>query len=314
MNDPLDENPSETSIEADPPKTGRKRRRLLRVRRASAALVLSLIVVLSGAAGFTGGFFAMRILPGATPTPTTAVATLAPTSTAAPTPTAGSDSTVLTSATGTATKNGLTVAQIAAIAGPSVVEVHTTQTVTVRGQSYAVDGAGSGVVMTKDGYIVTNHHVIDGAKTVTVKLLSGTSYDAVVVNSDSIADIAVLKIAATNLTPATIGLSSALGIGDTAVAIGNPLGELGGTVTQGIISSLDRQIDLGGTTMTLLQTDAAINPGNSGGGLFNASGQLIGIVIAKSSGNGLEGLGFAIPIDSVKALIEKMIVTAKAAS
>ncbi len=277
------------------------KRRVLQVGRAAAALVLVFVVLLSGAAGFTGGLIAMRVLAVPTPTPTEAAATTAPAASSTPAvPT-------LTVADGNAATDGLSVAEIAAIASPGVVEIRTSGTVVVRGRSYAVEGAGSGVVLTADGYIVTNHHVVDGAETIQVKLIDGTSYDAVLVDSDATMDIAVLKIAATALPVATLGLSSNLVVGDTAVAIGNPLGELGGTVTQGIISSLDRQIDLDGNTMDLLQTDASINPGNSGGGLFDSHGRLIGIVVAKSSGSGLEGLGFAIPIDHVKELIETMI-------
>ena len=287
---------------APAPKPPRKRR-VLQVGRAAAALVLLLVVLLSGAAGFTGGLIAMRVLAVPTSIPTEAVVTAAPTDSAIPT---------LTFADGNASKTGLSVAEIASIAAPSVVEIRTKGTVIVRGRSYAVEGAGSGVILTKDGYIVTNHHVIDGAETITVKLSDGTAYDAVLMGSDATMDIAVLRIAATALPVATLGQSAKLIVGDTAVAIGNPLGELGGTVTQGIISSLDRQIDLDGNTMDLLQTDASINPGNSGGGLFNAQGQLIGIVVAKSSGSGLEGLGFAIPIDHVKTLIETLITNGKA--
>lgn len=137
--------------------------------------------------------------------------------------------------------------------------------------------------------------------------------EAKVVGSDSNTDIAVLKIDAKNLTAATMGNSDQLNVGDMAVAIGNPLGELGGTVTAGIISALDRSISLDGKTMSLIQTDTSINPGNSGGGLFNQYGQLIGIVVAKSSGSDVEGLGFAIPInkaaDAASQLIENGYVS-----
>ena len=145
----------------------------------------------------------------------------------------------------------------------------------------------------------------------------GTEYDASVVGKDSQTDLAVIKVDANNLQAATLGDSDILQVGDPAIAIGNPLGELGGTVTTGIISATDRQITIDDETMTLLQTDAAINPGNSGGGLFNADGNLIGIVNAKESSTGIEGLGFAIPItpaqDIITELMENGSVTSRPA-
>jgi len=174
-------------------------------------------------------------------------------------------------------------------------------------QQMITTGAGSGVIISKDGYIVTNHHVIDGANRITVRTKDGKEYDAQLIGKDSVSDLAVIKVDAAELAPAVFGSSSALSVGDEAIAIGNPLGELGGTVTRGIISALDREITIDGQNMTLLQTDTAINKGNSGGGLFNASGELIGIVNAKSSGTSVEGLGFAIPIDTAKPIIESLI-------
>lgn len=202
------------------------------------------------------------------------------------------------------------VSDIAAKCGPSVVEI-TTQGIASGGgllqQQYVTQGAGSGVIMSEDGYIITNHHVIEGATEVTVRTTDGQEYAAEVIGSDSQTDLAVLKIKASGLTPVTFGDSDSLEVGDAAIAIGNPLGELGGTVTTGIISALDRQITIDDTTMTLLQTDAAINPGNSGGGLFDASGNLIGIVNAKESSTGIEGLGFAIPINGAIDIINELI-------
>lgn len=186
----------------------------------------------------------------------------------------------------------------------SVVEI-TTETVTT-GQmmnQYISSGAGSGVILTKDGYIITNNHVIDGANSITVTLHNGQSYDAELKGTDSDQDIAILKIDATDLTPAEIGDSDTLNVGQTIVVIGNPLGQLGGSVTHGIISALGRQITIDNTTMTLMQIDAAVNPGNSGGALFNLKGQLVGIVNAKSSGDDVEGIGFAIPIDDALQII-----------
>lgn len=172
---------------------------------------------------------------------------------------------------------------------------------------YVSQGAGSGVIISKDGYIVTNNHVVSGATSLKVTTTDGTEYDASVVGKDSQTDLAVIKVDANNLQPATLGDSDILQVGDPAIAIGNPLGELGGTVTTGIISATDRQITIDDETMTLLQTDAAINPGNSGGGLFNADGNLIGIVNAKESSTGIEGLGFAIPITPAQDIITELM-------
>ena len=149
--------------------------------------------------------------------------------------------------------------------------------------------------------------MVEGAASITVRTRNGDTYTAELVGVDEKTDLAVLKIDASGLTPAVFGDSDQLVVGETAVAIGNPLGELGGTVTSGIISALSRDVTIDGQTMTLLQTSAAINPGNSGGGLFNSAGELIGIVNAKSSGTGIEGLGFAIPGNTVKTVVKELI-------
>jgi serine protease Do len=207
-----------------------------------------------------------------------------------------------------ATGSELTVQEIVALNEDAVVEINTESTSqNYFGQSTIVQGAGSGVIVKENGYIVTNNHVIDGASTISVTLHDGNSYSASLVGTDSVYDIAVLKISASGLTTATLGDSDELQVGDLAVAIGNPLGKLGGTATAGIISSLERRLNLGTTTLDLLQTDAAINPGNSGGGLFNQKGELIGIVVAKSTGSDVEGLGFAIPINNVASVIDDLI-------
>ena len=208
----------------------------------------------------------------------------------------------------TADGSGLTVADVAATAKDSVVEI-TTESVTRGGflGQYVTQGAGSGVVLTTDGFIVTNNHVIAGARSVTVRLSDGTAHEASLVGADEKTDLAVLKINKTGLQPAVMGNSASLVVGETAVAIGNPLGELGGTVTQGIISALDREITVNGESMSLLQTSTAINAGNSGGGLFNLNGELVGIVNAKSAGSEIEGLGFAIPVDTAKKVVEQLI-------
>ena len=191
---------------------------------------------------------------------------------------------------------------------PSVVEVFTeTKQVSNWFQEYVTEGAGSGVVLTGDGYIVTNHHVIDGASTIKVRLSDGQTYTAALTGTDAKTDLAVIKINATGLTAAKLADPSAVRVGDFVIAIGNPLGELGGTVTNGIISAKDREITIDGESMTLLQTSAAVNPGNSGGGLFNLDGELVGVVNAKSSGEDIEGLAFAIPANTVKGITQELI-------
>lgn len=172
---------------------------------------------------------------------------------------------------------------------------------------YVTQGAGSGVIISADGYIITNNHVIDGATQVTVTTSDNKNYEAKVIGTDDTYDVALLKIDAEGLTVATFGSSSDLEVGETSIVIGNPLGKLGGTVTAGIISSLNRTITIENKSMELLQTDAPINPGNSGGGLFDGDGNLVGIVVAKSvqtsDGTNVESIGFAIPIDNVKSIL-----------
>ena len=216
----------------------------------------------------------------------------------------GSTSASTTAASGDA----LTIAQIAEKVKPSVVEV-TTSSVQTNGifAQYVTEGAGSGVIISEDGYILTNNHVIEGQSSIKVTTSDGQEYDATVVGTDDKTDIAVLKIEASGLTPAVIGDSDSLVVGETAVAVGNPLGTLSNTVTNGIISALNREVTVEDNDMTLLQTSASISPGNSGGGLFNANGELIGIVNAKSSYSEAEGIGFAIPIDSGMEIAQQLI-------
>ena len=203
---------------------------------------------------------------------------------------------------------GMTVAQIAALVGPSVVEV-TTESVTTNsifGQ-YVTDGAGSGVIISEDGYILTNNHVIAGAAQIKVTLSDKTQHTATLIGTDAKTDVAVLKIEGKNFTAAALGNSDTLTVGEFALAVGNPLGTLGGTVTDGIISALNRDVTIGSETMNLLQTNAAVSPGNSGGGLFNSKAELIGLVNAKSSGSDTEGLGFAIPINTALKVAEELM-------
>ena len=174
--------------------------------------------------------------------------------------------------------------------------------------------SGTGIVMSEDGYIITNYHVIEGAEQMFVLLEDDSTYSASLVGGDETTDLAVLKIEATGLTPAEFGNSDALRVGDAVVAIGDPLGiELRSTMTDGIVSAINRDLNLSGRQMTLIQTNAALNSGNSGGPLINCYGQVIGINTAKiggySSGTGVEGLGFAIPIHVAKEVIDQLIET-----
>ena len=214
-----------------------------------------------------------------------------------------------------------TRAQIVELAAPSVVGIDGVFEVTVSywgmAQTIEQPGSGSGVILTADGYIATCAHVVDSAKKLTVTLNDDTSYEATLIGTDPRNDLAIIKIEAEGLTPAALGDSDMLTVGEDVIAIGNPLGELRGTATSGIISAVRRSITVEGTEMELVQTDAAISPGNSGGGLFNTSGKLVGIVNAKVSDTSAEGLGFAIPVNSVVKEINDLLnygyVTGRAA-
>ncbi len=184
---------------------------------------------------------------------------------------------------------------------PSVVTVRT-----IQANGY---GVGTGIVLTADGYILTNSHVIEDGYSVVVVLNGGSEYRAKLVGRDSVTDLAVLKIEAEHLTPAEFGDPDELEVGDEALAIGNPLGEqLKGTLTNGIISAINRDVQVSGRVMTLIQTTAALNEGNSGGPLINLKGQVIGVNTIKmmSSYSTIEGLGFAIPINSAKPIVEEL--------
>lgn len=210
----------------------------------------------------------------------------------------------LTNATG----SELSMQEIIAKNEDSVVAI-TTESVSTDtwARQYVTEGAGSGVVYSEDGYILTNNHVIEGASTINVTLNNGKNYEASLVAADSQSDIAVLKINANGLTPVTFSDSDSLSVGDLAIVIGNPLGTLAGTATDGIVSGLEREITLDGKSMTLIQVSASVNPGNSGGGVFDQQGNLIGLVVAKSSGSDVEGLGFAIPSNTVQTVVKSLI-------
>ena len=210
------------------------------------------------------------------------------------------------------TGSKMTVDEIAEVNLQNVVEIRTESVERdFWMQQYITEGAGSGVIIKDNGYIITNNHVIEDAAEIVVTLSNKKEYDAKIVGTDPENDIAIIKINAKDLPAAVYGDSSQLEVGDLAVVIGNPLGELGGTVTAGIISCLDREVIIDNTTMTLLQTDASVNPGNSGGGMFDQYGKLIGIIVAKSSGSDVEGLGFAIPVSKASEIAEKIIKEGK---
>ena len=189
----------------------------------------------------------------------------------------------------------------------SAVSINCSATSTnIFGQQTQTASSGSGFIITEDGYVVTNYHVISGASSVQVTLYNGDTYDATVIGGDSDYDVAVLKINASGLQPVTLGESADVNVGDTVLAIGNPLGELTFSMSQGIVSSCDRAINVDGTPFNMIQVDCSINPGNSGGPLVNLYGEVVGIVSAKYSSYSsttVEGLGFAIPISDVRSII-----------
>lgn len=217
-------------------------------------------------------------------------------------------------------QTAMSPAEVYASTVNSVVSINCSSTSTnIFGQSTESASSGSGFIITSDGYIVTNHHVISGASKISVTLHNGDTYDATVIGSDSDYDVAVLKVDAKDLTPVTLGDSTNVNVGDTVLAVGNPLGELTFSMSQGIVSCCDRAINVDGTPFNMIQVDASINPGNSGGPLLNLYGEVVGIVSAKYSSYSdttVEGLGFAIPINDVQAIITDIIengqVTGKA--
>ena len=292
--------------DAQPPKK-KKKFNGKRVARSAVALVLA------AAMGFAGGFVGAKFGGSGK----VVIQQVAPSSTADSA--SGSDSSITAASS---SGSSLTTEQVADLVSPSVVVITTEQVVYSQwswyGQNQVESGAGSGVIISSDGYILTCAHVVDGASNITVTI-GDKDYTATLVGEDTTSDIAVIKIDANGLTPATVGDSDSLKVGQNVMAVGNPLGELGGTVTGGMISALNRSVTIQGSssvnTMSLIQMDASVSPGNSGGGLFNMNGELVGIVNAKSSSSDAEGLGFAIPInDAIKVaqeLLENGYVTGR---
>jgi serine protease Do len=271
----------------------REKKRNEKTRRAiliAAALIAAMIV--SGAAGIGGAYWILSGNTGAYSRIQRPVAVAQNSAAAVNTATGGYND----------------VVEIVKKTADSVVEISTeiTQFSPFSGQ-FVQSGAGSGVILTPDGYIVTNNHVIKDAENITARMNDGREYKAALIGTDEQTDLAVLKISANDLHAATFADSSSIEVGQTAVVIGNPLGRLGGTVTSGIISARDREITIDSETMRLLQTSAAVNRGNSGGGLFDSDGNLVGIVNAKSSGADIEGLGFAIPSNTVAEIADQIM-------
>ena len=206
----------------------------------------------------------------------------------------------------------MTPAEVYAANVNSTVGITTSVTTNFWGFQTTSAASGSGFILTADGYVLTNYHVIESSNSISVTLYDGKSYDAVLIGYDESSDIAVLKIDAEGLTPVVLGDSDNLNVGDSVVAIGNPLGELTFSLTSGAVSALNREITLSNSvTMNLIQTDCAINSGNSGGALFNLYGEVIGITNAKYSGSGsgasIDNIGFAIPINHVRGIVESII-------
>ena len=210
------------------------------------------------------------------------------------------------------TSKEMTPAEVYAANVNSTVGITTSVTTNFWGFHTTSAAAGSGFILTDDGYIITNHHVIENSDSITVSLYDGTTYEAELIGYDASNDIAVLKVEAEGLTPVVIGDFENLNVGDSVIAIGNPLGELTFSLTSGAVSALDREITLSNSvTMELIQTDCAINSGNSGGALFNLYGEVVGVTNAKYSGSGggasIDNIGFAIPINHVKDIIKSII-------
>lgn len=206
----------------------------------------------------------------------------------------------------------MTAAEVYAANVNSTVGITTSVTTNYWGFQTTSAASGSGFILTADGYVLTNYHVIESSSSISVTLYDGKSYDAALIGYDESSDIAVLKIDADGLTPVVLGDSDNLNVGDSVVAIGNPLGELTFSLTSGAVSALNREITLSNSvTMNLIQTDCAINSGNSGGALFNLYGEVIGITNAKYSGSGsgasIDNIGFAIPINHVRGIVESII-------
>ena len=301
---PPKEEPVRPASNTNTPPVPKQEPTVIKEKKSNPFLTILLAGVVGLGAGYGGGLLAAKNAPVQTET------------IVLPAASETSDSDISETATVTQVSvSGKTIQEVAESASKAVVEIQTENTTTtygIFGGSYTSTAAGSGVIISEDGYIITNNHVVEGSQKITVTTYDGTVYEAQLIGTDEKSDIGVIKIDASGLNAAVIGDSDSLRVGDTAIVIGNPLGTLGGTVTDGIISATDREMVINNQSMNLIQTNAAINSGNSGGGLFDANGSLVGIVNAKdsgmtSSGTVIEGLGFAIPINTAYAVAQDLI-------
>jgi serine protease Do len=275
-----------------------KRRNLKAILMILALIVALAVLPVTGCVTITGT------------TPTTPAATPATTATA-PTATAAINPSWTPPKTSNVAQELPDIADVVAAVKPAVVAINTeTVSYDFFSRPYTEEGAGSGWIIDKSGIIVTNNHVVEGAKTVTVTTWDGTTYDADIskIATDSLNDLAIVKIDAQNLPTVKIGDSSQMRVGDWVIAIGNALGE-GIRATIGIISqnNVSLSIEQGQTLYNLIETDAAINPGNSGGPLVNLSGEVIGMTNAKIADVGIEGMGYAISINTASPIIQELI-------
>ncbi len=291
-NETIPPQPSQPTTPAGPPMATPPPPRPARRRAGPIASILGASVLSAALASGATVFIVRQTTPAATAAPVTA--TTASTS----------------SASASSRAETVNLAQIVAAAKESVVTITADGISTSRFSPFgqAVEGIGSGIILTADGYILTNHHVVEGSSSLTVELEDGRTFPATIVKESDTTDLALIKVEATGLSAAKIGSSAALEVGQTALAIGSPLGTYTETVTRGIVSGLGREVTVGDqltrrqTTLTnLIQTDAAINAGNSGGPLLDAGGNVIGINTAVSTN--AQGIGFAIPIDAAADLI-----------
>lgn len=297
-NDPQWEQDTMRQYIPDPPRQEKKR------SSAGKFVALGLVCALiGGIAGAGGTVLARQFLPGGNPAGTS-----------------GTISSVLIGNRESSvietyeidTGSLMTPAQVYATNVRSTVGITTSVTTNFWGYQTTSAASGSGFILSDDGYILTNHHVIESSDSINVSMYDGTGYAAELIGYDESNDIAVLKIDASGLAPVVLGDSDNMNVGDSVVAIGNPLGELTFSLTAGAVSALDREITMSnGITMNLIQTDCAINSGNSGGALFNLYGEVVGITNAKYSSSGseasIDNIGFAIPINEVWGIIESII-------
>ncbi|MDI9468854.1 MAG: trypsin-like peptidase domain-containing protein [Bacillota bacterium] len=298
---------SQSSGWSPPPSAGNQRDP--RPRRASRLGIVAAFLGGALLSGLAGGFLAFNLLT--TGVDETRATTELPVTTEAAETTGAVETRradTPTAVTVSAPDGTMSVREIAEKASPAVVAIYVEAVQDTFFGRQVVEGAGSGVIIASNGYILTNNHVIANSHAVNVRLADGNEYEAELVGSDSVTDLAVLKIDAEDLPYLEFGDSSELHVGDQIVAIGNPLGDLQGTVTAGYVSALNRDVETdSGTLYGVIQVDAAINSGNSGGALLNTRGELVGINVAKPVRTGVEGIAFSIPVSTAQPIAEQLI-------